>query len=374
MTRPTGSPENPGRFITPVADALSHHVGRLTGIRSSTSIAQRPDGGACGYRECLSPWWWCSPRLWRWPRRPTIAPSCGTPEARVRSSAPTRSQSETPSPHAWATCPGLNVRRGPLLSLSPRMGADCTPGSSCVTLGARSGACASFFAGSGLQRPGLGRRGRDQHRDRPAQPGAACRAGDRAIVAARAPAPGPASRPSARPAPPDDDRGQRRLISRPASEASWRFGSAPSVAGGVTLQGRMRWRNVSFALEGRIDLPGVPRCPGRAIEHLAPARRASRLLPLPLALRLRPLRGRRDARRRTRAPRRRERNARLRGGRRPCWLRGADLSPSSPWTPRGSLSPRSRGSPCAKLACKLSSGARRRSPGPSGSRSSELFL
>jgi hypothetical protein len=32
-------------------------------------------------------------------------------------------------------------------------------------------------------------------------------------------------------------------------------GSAPSVAGGVTLQGRLQWRSLSVGLEGRVDLP-----------------------------------------------------------------------------------------------------------------------
>jgi hypothetical protein len=39
-------------------------------------------------------------------------------------------------------------------------------------------------------------------------------------------------------------------------------GSAPAVAGGITVQGRLRWGQLSLALEGRMDLPAYEDIPG----------------------------------------------------------------------------------------------------------------
>jgi hypothetical protein len=43
------------------------------------------------------------------------------------------------------------------------------------------------------------------------------------------------------------------------------IGSAPSIAGGVTLQGRLRWRRLSLGIEGRVDLPAYRDVPGGQI-------------------------------------------------------------------------------------------------------------
>lgn len=83
-------------------------------------------------------------------------------------------------------------------------------------------------------------------------PGAAA---DR-VEARRAEKPAP---PAVAKTPAEQDPGLRVEISLGGLAA---LGSAPSVAGGFALQGRLRWGKWSAALEGRIDLPAYQEIPG----------------------------------------------------------------------------------------------------------------
>jgi hypothetical protein len=80
-------------------------------------------------------------------------------------------------------------------------------------------------------------------------------------VAPRSPAAVAPRRPDDRAAPP-----KQRLGVAASVGGIVAVGSAPSsVAGGLRLQARLRWRAASFAVEGRLDLPGYRDVPGGQI-------------------------------------------------------------------------------------------------------------